>query len=706
MRRSSLYPVLAAALLTAAPLGAQQDDALTLRTRVMQIQDTAELRLMERRHEASASVLDQLTAGFAALQLWEVTGRRSHADRSRRHFDRAASAEPGNAWAHYGHALSFAPRITDADAGFFVVEDALARGLGYDAVSRARRALERAVELDPTLPGATALLAQYAVATRDGSSLVIARNTFAHAASAPDAPLDALVGLARTAREQGDYEAAAEAAERAVRRYDPGEADIELARALASLPGNAHRAGESYFDGLAAADDALLAALWDDAAIVARDAEVRRWERAASADQKRTLLAAFWHMRGALGGGTPEERVAEHYQRLNHAWTNHRRWGAFGAPPLNALRYEKTDPRFSDAGLIYIRHGRPEHVWTQGLSRMVWFYRDEDGDPLSYHFMKFADSGWSKDYVLMHRIGCDLDLDVVMYDPRLRSLAFGCSRNSIESVSAMIRRDTDRALRTDTDAPRFEVGIPFHYDLYMFRGSDGETEVVGGFGIPLATIPSSAPPLRLTFAVIDTARFVVARAGGPLDLEGGRAQGDDMLRTHATLSITPTRRGTYRVDVRNADGLAGTTWGGPLVVHDYSGTALRLSDVVLAEPDAEGSFVRGPHRLSLSPSQVFPGGEFKVYYEVYNMPAGGGYRTDITIERADRGVAARLFGRGDATRLQFEDVAPESADGVIRELRDVTAPFEPGEYLMRVRVTGSRGAGTFERERRFTIPER
>jgi hypothetical protein len=689
------------------PDGARaQVAADSVRTRVLQIQDTLELRRMEHAHEDGSRPEDQLTAGFAALQLWEITGRRQHADRSRRHFDRAASQDPDNAWAHYGHALSFAPRIRDTDAGFLVVEDALARGLGYDAVSRARRALERAVRLNPSLPGAAELLAQYAVTTRDGSSLIIARNTFATAAAAPNPTIGSLVGLARTAREQGDYLAAASAADRAVRAYDSAEAHIELARAFASVPGNAQKAGGAYFTGLGMASDRLLDELWNDADMIARDVEERRWEAARTADEKRIVLTLFWQIRGALGGGSAEERVAEHYQRLNHAWANYRRWGAFGAPPLNALRYYRTDAEFSDPGVIYIRHGRPDHVWTRGLDRMIWFYRDESGDPLSFHFMTYPDGGWAKDPVLMHRIGCGLDVDLVTRDPRLRPLTHGCSRNSIESVSAILRRDADRALRTDTDAPNFANGIPFYYDLYMFRGDSGRTDVIAGFGVPFATVPPLRGPLRISFAVVDTARYQAARAGGPVDVNAQRSSGRDMLRTNAAVSVAPTRRGVYRVDVRNGTGSAGMTYGGPLVVYDFSGTALRLSDIVIAEPRIDGTFSRGPHGLSLAPSQVFPGGEFKVYYEIYNMPEGGSYRTEITIERASRGLTARIFSRNDVLRLQFDDVAPADDAGTIRELRDVVAPFAPGTYLMRVRVTGSDGAGTFARERRFTIPDR
>jgi hypothetical protein len=151
------------------------------------------------------------------------------------------------------------------------------------------------------------------------------------------------------------------------------------------------------------------------------------------------------------------------------------------------------------------------------------------------------------------------------------------------------------------------------------------------------------------------------------------------------------------------------SYGGTVTVPDYGGRELQLSDIVLAEPDSLGSFARGPHRLALAPTQVFPGGRFRVFYEIYNLPAGEPYRTEIRIERAKRSALARLFGRGNPVALRFDEiapepVAPEPVAGLHYQLRDVEAPLAPGDYLMRVRV---RTAGSeVERTRRFTVPGR
>src|SRR5690606_11551365 len=149
----------------------------SVRERVARMRDSVQLQVVERaytRAAVSAAGLARdrdaasagVAAGLAALRIWEITAEREHARRSRTHFDRAAHNDATNAWAHYGHALSLRAEM-DREPGRFVTHINAARDLGLDPVSRARRALERAVALDPSLPGAADLLAQYAVDTRD-----------------------------------------------------------------------------------------------------------------------------------------------------------------------------------------------------------------------------------------------------------------------------------------------------------------------------------------------------------------------------------------------------------------------------------------------------------------------------------------------------------------------------------------------------------
>jgi hypothetical protein len=223
-----------------------------------------------------------------------------------------------------------------------------------------------------------------------------------------------------------------------------------------------------------------------------------------------SLLGAARRSRDEAG-----ERAAEHYARLDFAWLHHRRWGEYGAAPFNAYRLEKLHPLYADQGIIYIRHGPPDHSWQSGLDHVIWYYRNEDGGPLSYHFIRYGgypNAGWSKDPILVRRLPC-MDPDAALHDPRLRPLTYGCNSMRIEDVSATVRRDVARALSTDTDAPRFAHELPFHFDLYTFRGPAGTTELVAGIGVPIARLPAEPRPLLLSLALVDTARYTATRAG-------------------------------------------------------------------------------------------------------------------------------------------------------------------------------------------------
>jgi len=696
---------------------AQEADVAGLRASLAGVRDIAELQRFERAHEQSEAVADQLAAGFVALRLWQVTGERQHAARARGYFDAAASLDPDCAWAHYGHALSLQPDI-DGGPGALVADDVFGRALGMDARSRARRALERAVVLDPTLPGAAELLGRLAAETRDDSAARLAREALVAAASAENASDAVLLALARTARQQGEYGSAAEAAGRVVERADSSYAlaSLELALALASLDNRRADAATAYEEAVAFADDSLLARLWDDVALIRNEADQSRWESASTVVARRAVLRSFWELRGALAGLSAGERAADHYARLNYAWLHLRRWGVWGAAPLNAYRFEKLDARFADQGIIYIRHGPPDHVWeSRDRDYVVWYYRDQEGGPLSYHFIRYHEAGWSQDPILVRLLPC-MDPEVALYDPRLRPLTYGCNSMRIASVSADVREDVARALRTDSDMPRFGQELPFHFDLYTFLAQSG-TELVAGVGVPLAEVPAGERSLRFTLALVDTARYTTARtsasgqvprrppapATGEVSVQAS-SNPQALLRTWLSMLVAPSPPADYRIGVEDSGRQAGMTYGGTIAIPDYSGSELRLSDIVLAEPDSTGSFVRGPYRLALAPAQLFPGGRFRVFYELYHLLPGQAYTTEISIERARRGLLSRLLGRGRPVALRFEEIAPDPVATTWYQLRDVTAPLAPGEYVMRVRIRAADVVA--ERTRRFTVPGR
>jgi len=722
-------PVLLLLALLLAPVSTHaQSHVNAVHERVRQMQDTAELRALEEQHRGRATLDDQLTAGIAALRLWELTEDRAHARRSRRHFDAAAKTDPRSAWAHYGNALTQEAEF--GRDGFFVVDNAIARALGEDAASRGRRALERAVRLDPALPGAAALLTRFSVETRDRSALEQARAAFEEQLAKGDDSHAVLLGLARAARELGDYEAAANAARQVAGRgcVAGAEGSLELAISLANVDGGADEGAAAYDVALQDGNTALLERMWDDATIVTRTGEDIEWRRAREDGERRELLKAMWGMRGALSDMSASHRAVEHYRRLNVAWREYRRYGVSGAAPLNALRLEKIDERYEDRGIIYIRHGRPEMMWTgEGLpesvtnspagagqsfqgrdlaSYQVWFYRANDGQPLSFHFQRFGGTaGYSVDYTLLRDLPCPLPPDIAAVDQRLYPLTVGnCDRAKVRTISLKIVRDTERALTSDSHRPALDRVVPFAYDWYSFRGENGMTEVVAAIGVPFDRLPPQGMPLRMSLSVVDTLDVRVARATVDAPQITPDAAAGDMLRSFVRVQVQPTIAGAYRVSIRDAnDELTGMTYGGSLIVENYAFREfVMISDVVLAEPRVTGTFQRGGHRLALSPTQVFAGGAFRAYYELYNLAPGTRYRTELHVRPADRGVVSSLLGRDNGVKLEFEDVVPDEAGDIVRELRDIEVPFEPGDYLITVTVHVP-GTRPISKERRFTV---
>ncbi|MGH7449569.1 MAG: hypothetical protein ACRELT_18485, partial [Longimicrobiales bacterium] len=335
----------------------------------------------------------------------------------------------------------------------------------------------------------------------------------------------------------------------------------------------------------------------------------------------------------------------------------------FGAAPRNALRLEKVSSVFDDRGVIFVRHGEPEHTIGEPplQAHIGWFYTDEAGNPLSFHFQKSAVAGASKDYLLMHDLPCGMDAMMAAYDPRLTALVkLGCDPMVIRSVSAVINRDAERALRTDSHRPAFDGALPFHFDWYTFRSGAG-TELLMAVGVPLDQLPPGRRSLRMRLSVLDTADMTTIRTTRVTDALESTGGPGRILRTHLSLRAAPAA-GVYRIDVRDAaNERIGTIYGGDIELPDYSGDTLMVSDVMLAEHSDSGSIMRGDARLALAPTQMFRAGEFRVYYEIYNVPAGAAYTTRLTVEPLGRGgireSIRRLFTREQGVQLRFQDTA-------------------------------------------------
>jgi GWxTD domain-containing protein len=723
-----------AALLLAAPTGALAQEPALMRDSIDALADTAALRRMALSATAPGTAFDQLRRGFAFLRLYEVAGAREDAERARAAFERARHLAPGDVYAALGLGLSLAvvANAEDADPPTFVTGRALAEVLGRDARARARRALERALALEPALADAATALADVALRTRDRAALLAARSALQRSTDGGHASSAVWRARAGVELALGDAPAAVDAAESARSLGDRTVATEHLlAQALLRTEGRESEGANAYFRAARRASASGAAPFADELNELWNDGERAGWS-ALDAAGRAAFLERFWNVRAALAGTTVAERLAEHQRRMAVAFERYRRKTRWGAPPSNALLLERRDGRFDDRGVIFVRHGEPADV-VRTLGRDVppnesWLYHDAAGEPRLLHFLEYgsvigppggglaAARGGYADYVLVYELPCAPDwvADRVAYDHRLNPLLRSCSTFDRKSISIEVRRDAYAALATDSHAPPFARDLLADHALYAFRGLGGTVHLLAAAAAPAAILEApeaaTAPAARgLALAIVaaDTAAGEVTRADTVMwSLE-------DTVVAHASITVAAHSGTVLRIVLRDAaDPGHGWLRGRALEVPPLAAGALALSDIVLAAPatpdeDDPAAWRRGEAALSLVPGSTFAEADFRVFFEVYGLEPDAHYSTVIHVEPRDRGIGGalrRLFRGTPPLRLRFDDVAAADADAAVRVLRDVHADLPAGSWTLVVEVADARGRSA-RQERGFVIPD-
>lgn len=242
------------------------------------------------------------------------------------------------------------------------------------------------------------------------------------------------------------------------------------------------------------------------------------------------------------------------------------------------------------------------------------------------------------------------------------------------------------------EAPRRP--LPFFYDLYTFRGTGSHTDVIASFAVPVGELERETKDgevqyrFDVSLVLADTALRSVYRTDDSVFVGvPRRLGGKHLLHTHIQVAAAPSVTTLQRVVMTDAStpGI-GQLYTHPFTIPDYSGAELMLSDIALGVPDSKTGWTRGDATLALLPTSQFPQGSFDLYYEIYNLPAGHRYATQISIEPVDETGEA---GSGDAAPVgtRFTGEAATDEEGLLAELRRVDASLPNGSYLLTVTVT-------------------
>jgi hypothetical protein len=376
------------------------------------VEDTMQLRMMARAGvpESDRSSSD-LHLRYALIQkrLFELTDDDDVRKAAQHSFDKAKDQEPDDTWAHYGygwslaHAREFTDRFVHVLPGAATVAT-LGGLLGLDGGDRAKRALQRALDIDATFEPAVIELARLALITKQPGDIAAAASASRKAIGGGRATAGIYTQLAELEMLRGNSAAAAEAAKMGMKLRPDADAQRALGVALLAIPAESDAGAASYMEGLAeaGADSALLRAYAADAQPLFVDEERAVFGNLAAAD-KVAWLQKFWQRSAAKGGRTIGQRLTEHFRRLQYAFANYRREGRFAVRAGGAfiIDGDNQDLPFDDRGLLYVRLGKPDVTISTPAGDIVpppnasWVYT-RDGKTEMYHFHKYpGGSDWT-----------------------------------------------------------------------------------------------------------------------------------------------------------------------------------------------------------------------------------------------------------------------------------------------------------------------
>lgn len=230
--------------------------------------------------------------------------------------------------------------------------------------------------------------------------------------------------------------------------------------------------------------------------------------------------------------------------------------------------------------------------------------------------------------------------------------------------------------------------LPFFYDLYTFRSEEHTTSVVAAVAVPVGGLQRERVDGRVRyrfdvrFVLADTVERIVSRSLDSVFVSmPASLPSQHLLHTYVEIQAPPSAATVQQIVVTDATRPGvGQLQQSPFRIPDYSGTELMLSDIAFGLPGATSGWTRRGFTVALLPTSQFPESDFDVYYEVYNLPSGNPYETEIAIASLDEDA------EGAVVRARFQGRSSAGPDGSMGDLLRVESPLATGHYAVTLTV--------------------
>ncbi len=428
------------------------------------------------------------------------------------------------------------------------------------------------------------------------------------------------------------------------------------------------------------------------------DKEKSEYERCRTVDQKKAFFRKFWKSRDPSPTTEYNERLVEHYRRLNYSKQHF---------------YIRQTKGYDDRGRIYIKHGEPDQkavlYGNFGLrDSETWLYRRKPDDFI-FHFVKrtgsflitprlmdaVIGSGYGEDYTtvpnqenpdqstLVSAAGLQSNFkELLLNRAEIAPLYFqmASERADFNDPEYVMREmETNFAMEENklimpgmtvgenTETYKPDMGaqpLDYYYYTADFMAMNANSNVNIFYGLPLSTLDFKRDILGVrvnyesTFAVFDQewneVKRVYNQRSYQLKQEPDRNNKGLLLVDKQTLNLPPGQY-HYSVSVRDLGSNHLGIYKGELEVTHYKPDDFSVSQIVLAssvnphEGTRPGKFTRGRLDVMPLPSRTFLGNQPAfVYYEIYNLAKGADgkkhYKVDFTIEadKLDRNIASKI----------------------------------------------------------------